>query len=692
MATVTGTGSTIELTGTNTVNSPAVTNGFVSSGSFSVGLRNGAEGELQILDGGRVSISGPNSGMVIGDDAGAQGLVIVDGANSLLEAEQRIAVGMAISPDGTPDGAGTPENGGVGELRITNGGTVETGNLFVGERSVLDINGGTLNFDEFSLWGRLEIGRDVVGTATFDNAEFLFAVGSVWVIDVDGFGAGQADFVTFTGDGDDVNTRFVPFALDLDDTVDVSTGDQIAIAEWTGALTNVTDRVLYDQNRGLEFSLEQQGNQIVLIAQEDSLPPDIVGDDLLDDTLDGTVNGETLIGLAGNDILNGNGGDDLLNGGPGADSLNGGAASDTATYIDATGGVTADLQNAGGNTGEAAGDTYDSVENLEGSAHADDLRGDGVANTISGLAGDDMIYGRAGGDMLFGGTGDDILIGGLDGDLLDGGSGQDEARYHQAGAGLLADLASSNVNTGEAAGDTYVSIEDLFGSNFADTLNGDDAANVLSGHGGNDTINGRGGADTLLGGDGDDNLIGGAGVDTYNGGNGIDRVQYQDSLVGLRVDLLNPATNTGDAAGETYLLIEDILALSGDDSLFGNASANKLYGFDGVDRVFGRAGNDTLFGGDGDDIVNGGAGNDILVGGADMDTFRFDGVNFGSDRIADFTPGETIDLTFYAGLTFGDLTIVDVAGRAEISFANGDIVMTGILAADVMQSWFDFAP
>ena len=176
------------------------------------------------------------------------------------------------------------------------------------------------------------------------------------------------------------------------------------------------------------------------------------------------------------------------------------------------------------------------------------------------------------------------------------------------------------------------------------------------------------------------------------GGNGIDRVQYQDSLVGLRVDLFAPATNTGDAAGETYTLVEDIVASSGDDSLFGNASANKLFGFDGVDRVFGRAGNDTLFGGNGNDILNGGADNDILVGGADVDTFRFDGANFGIDRITDFAAGETIDLTFYAGLTFGDLTIVDVAGRAEISFTNGDIILTGILAADVAQSWFAFAP
>ena len=408
--------------------------------------------------------------------------------------------------------------------------------------------------------------------------------------------------------------------------------------------------------------------------------------------LTGSRFGDWLSGSFEANVIQGLGGNDVLEGGPGADVLDGGNGFDKATYISSAAGVLADIAFTGANTGDAAGDTFISIENLEGTPFDDSLRGNDGANTIIASGGNDEVFGRGGDDRLLGNAGDDILIGGTGADRLEGGPGQDEARYHQAASGLKIDLASAHVNTGEAAGDTYTEIENLLGSNFDDTLSGDNFANVLSGYGGNDVINGRGGADQLNGGDGDDNLIGGTGVDHYNGGNGIDRVQYQDSANGLRVDLLNPGTNTGEAAGETYILIEDIVSSSGNDSLFGNAAGNKLYGFDGNDRVFGRAGNDILFGGAGNDIVNGGAGDDILVGGPDVDSFRFEGADFGYDRIVDFAPGELIDLKFYPGLTFGDLTIADVAGRAEISFANGEIVLTGIQAADVMQSWFEFAP
>ena len=59
------------------------------------------------------------------------------------------------------------------------------------------------------------------------------------------------------------------------------------------------------------------------------------------------------------------------------------------------------------NTGDAAGDTYTTIENLTGSAFADTLIAANGANTLDGGAGNDVLIGGAGADALIGGTGTD---------------------------------------------------------------------------------------------------------------------------------------------------------------------------------------------------------------------------------------------------------------------------------------------
>jgi len=73
---------------------------------------------------------------------------------------------------------------------------------------------------------------------------------------------------------------------------------------------------------------------------------------------------------------------------------------------------------------------------------------------------------------------------------LFGDGGIDTASYATAAAGVVANLAAPAGNAGEAAGDTYGSIENLTGSGFADTLTGDAGANTLDGGAGNDILSG----------------------------------------------------------------------------------------------------------------------------------------------------------------------------------------------------------
>lgn len=128
------------------------------------------------------------------------------------------------------------------------------------------------------------------------------------------------------------------------------------------------------------------------------------------DVIYGHGGNDALYGNAGNDKLYGGAGNDTLVGGAGADRLYGGAGTDTASYAGATKGVVANLKSAAGNTNDAKGDSYSSIENLTGSSHSDTLTGNDAANRISGGAGNDRLNGGLGKDMLIGGSGNDTFV------------------------------------------------------------------------------------------------------------------------------------------------------------------------------------------------------------------------------------------------------------------------------------------
>ena len=164
---------------------------------------------------------------------------------------------------------------------------------------------------------------------------------------------------------------------------------------------------------------------------------------------------------------------------------------------------------------------------FDGGLGNDTIVGEGGMDMLSGGAGNDLIFGNAGDDMLSGGEGDDKLVGGAGADVLDGGAGRDIALYTTATEGVTINLTNLSRNSGDAAGDTYTSIEAFFGSQFRDTIVSDAGAHDLFGLGGNDLLVGLGGNDRLFGGDGNDILNGGRGNDDLFGGEGADRFVFR---------------------------------------------------------------------------------------------------------------------------------------------------------------------
>lgn len=433
----------------------------------------------------------------------------------------------------------------------------------------------------------------------------------------------------------------------------------------------------------------------------------------------GTPDPDILVGSDGADQIYGLAGNDHLTGGAGADLLDGGDGYDWVHYDGAAAGVTVDLVLPGENTGDAAGDTFVSIEAIVGSAFNDSLRGDAQSNWIYGGAGDDIAYGRGGNDFLLGGTGADwlygndgndslygedgldYLIGGAGGDALYGGDGNDQLYgedgndYLIGGTGVnlldggpgfdfviygLDDSVRVNLQNGRAehlfAGvdnpsspsnrDNMVSIEGAVGSNLLDYFTGDDVGNWFYGLGGDDQLYGYGGDDVLIGGDGNDYLAGGVGNDQLYGGNGSDILYPEDGadLVdgGPDVDIVSYLYSGSGLVADLVNFTDNTGAAAGDsyfnvEYLTGTAFDDSLRGDAGANVLDGSGGNDWLYGRDGNDTLNGGDGDDTLIGGPGNNTLTG---GAGNDRfiLGHEIYGDNVITDFQAGPGSGDQIVI----------------------------------
>ncbi|RXT56145.1 hypothetical protein B6S44_08780 [Bosea sp. Tri-44] len=443
-----------------------------------------------------------------------------------------------------------------------------------------------------------------------------------------------------------------------------------------------------------------------------------------DDTVTGTNFDDYIPGYAGNDLIAPGLGSDLVHGGPGLDRI---------SYADAVAGISVSL--AQGYTFDGGGliDRFIEIEGAVGSAFADLIGGDDGANILEGGAGDDQIFGW---------QGDDVLIGGTGVDLLDGGDGVDTVSYETASMGAVVRFDLGIGAGTDADGDTFISIERVRGSNFADLLIGGDADDSFSGLGGDDMLVGAGGndclaggegSDTLYGGDGDDvlysdfgareTLFGGAGndrisadlfvVETYvRGGLGNDKILLSlgnDTVYGDEVLPDGSSVGAGDDQIDTGEGTNTVYAGGGADAILCGGGHNIVYGGDGDDTItvyqgtfstpgafvnvlLGDAGNDRITGNAASDYIEGGAGNDTLAAGQEYpitgvvtDRFVFRSGS-GNDAILDFQPGSDqvaipVDINGTGWTTEADIlaALHDVNGVATLDLAGGNsITFTGL--------------
>lgn len=454
-----------------------------------------------------------------------------------------------------------------------------------------------------------------------------------------------------------------------------------------------------------------------------------------DDIVAGNAGSDHLKGEGGNDVLYGGSGNDILDGGIGSDVLSGGTGIDTASYASAANAVTVYLTNAALNQGDAAGDVYDSIENLIGSGAGDVLGGDDGDNEITGGKGSDFLLGGLGSDTYKWNIGDgadvieDVefiaetivsaegeigenyevlwtrlgdpkgsnlkteyqlqLVHAETGELIydqrtftyDGLTDQPEVRYWQKQGWQKGFMPATDGSVTRVAYDEQMdggeadAIEMGAGISLADLFFEREADNLRISYIVND--DGNNGEGLAVGQSNTANLL------VRNHFLDKNRVEYLIFADGLAVSLTNiiTADTTGIVNGTD--LDELIVGQRGvrDDVLDGGA---------GDDVISGGEGNDTLRGGEGDDILEGGRGADVIDGGAHspapVEGQDAPGIRGDTVRYATSGAGVTVDLASSGPQVGGDAQGDTLANIENVTGSIYDDTLSGDDADNILDA------
>ncbi len=403
-------------------------------------------------------------------------------------------------------------------------------------------------------------------------------------------------------------------------------------------------------------------------------------------------------------VIDGGDGDDYISGGGGADNIIGGNGNDTAMYGGSAQAVSISLLDFGnggsGSGGDAEGDKLFDVENVFASGHNDFVLGNAKSNTLIGQAGNDTLIGGLGTDTLDGGADNDTLRGGLGNDKITGGEGIDTAQFtdwNGTTAGLLTTISTRiTLADGDAASearllstsikgtfpvtvvtttletDTLSGIENVVGTNFADTMTGNRDNNTLEGRDGNDTLDGGKGSDILNGGDGTDTARFTAKGSIFE----FNRVEasLQDGEATIFRTTRSGLNTATTSETDSLISIENLTGTAGSDKLTGNAAVNTLDGGAGNDTLAGLGGADKLIGGEGKDTA------DYTVSAVGVTVNLSAGTAIGGDAAGD----TLVSIENVTGSNNADI----LTGSAEANIINGlgqNDTIEGGAGADTMD-------
>ncbi len=425
------------------------------------------------------------------------------------------------------------------------------------------------------------------------------------------------------------------------------------------------------------------------------------------DQVMGGAGNDNVMGDDGNDYVSGDDGADVVDGGLGSDTMIGGAGDDVFVYNRGDGKDTAfdDLNNSwevvmvadtytnGYSTAANGIVTKGGVTYNDGAHWIGTYRYNAETRTLTRYLGADTVTGavtsNAGNDfiqfspdidiqdLVFQKSGQDLLvaIGSSDNDTRAFAAITDQLRlvdyFRNKNIENLVFAATGNQNIGSTganitniiagtdgadsvSGTTTVTgastsgIDWITGGAGDDTIDASGGDDIVTGGVGDDVLNGNTGNDILYGGAGNDVLTGGIGADQLFGGVGIDVASYSGASGAVMASLTAPASNTGDAAGDTYTDIEGLEGSANSDTLIGDGNGNMLRGL---------------------------AGNDLLKGGLGDDSYEI-GVGHGQDTIDESGAGGEDTLAFTGGIAFSNLSFArdTVAGALTITYGAGTSV------------------